>query len=294
MTAALGFGVSGPHGALWYSEAKLRRLVGAALDSGVRHFDTAPFYGEAEARLGRAFGALRATDVFVSTKTGTRWSGGRATKDFTEGGIRADVERSRRAFDRPALDLLYLHGPSARQIDEALPTLEALKAEDKIKAFGVCGDGAPLAHALARRVDAIMGAYNFIDRRHEALFREARAAGVLTVAITPLAQGALAPARMAPALPSDFWRLARRLVRGGLPRPEAERARLALAAASGRAAFEAALAFVMQGGLADIVITTTTQPSHLAQTLGAVRRPLEAGRLEALLATSLDPAGTRS
>lgn len=294
MGAALGFGVSGPHGAGWFDEGKLRRLVAATIDGGVRHFDTAPFYGEAEARLGRALKALRAEDIFVSTKTGTRWSGGRATKDFTEGGIRADVERSRRALDRPALDLLYLHGPSAQQIDAARPALEALKAEGKIKAFGVCGEGAPLAHALARGVDAIMAAYNFIDRRHEALFRDARAAGVMTVAITPLAQGALAPARSASALPSDFWRLARRLARGGLPRPEAERARLALAAASGRPAFEAALAFVMQGGLADIVITTTTQPRHLAQTLAAVRRPLDAGPLHALLAARLDPVGARS
>lgn len=294
MRALLGFGVSGPHGARWYSEAKLARLVAAAHDGGVRHFDTAPFYGEAEARLGRALAALRASDAFVSTKTGTRWSGRRPVKDFSDGAIRADVERSRRALDRPSLDLLYLHGPSISQIDAALPSLEALKAEGKIKAFGVCGEGAPLAHAVARGADAIMGAYNVIDRRHEALFAQARAAGVLTVGITPLAQGALAPARGLPATPSDVWRLARRLVRGGLPRNEAERARRALSETSGRPAFEAALAFVLEGGRADIVITTTTQPRHLAQTLDAARRPVDAARLKALLAARLDRDEARS
>lgn len=294
MSAALGFGVSGPHGARWYSERKLQRLIAAAFDGGVRHFDTAPFYGEAEARLGRALSALGAGAVFISTKTGTRRSGARLTKDFSETGMRADVEQSRRTLGREALDLLYLHGPSAPQIDAAFPVLEALKAEGKIRAFGVCGEGAPLAHALDRGADAIMGAYSFLDRRHEALFRQARAAGVMTVAITPLAQGALAPPRGAPALPSDYWRLARRIVRGGTPWRRAEEARSALATASGVPAFDAALAFVMKGGLASAVITTTTQPRHLAETLNAAARPIEPARLGALLAARLDPAGTRS
>ena len=294
MSAALGFGVSGPHGARWYSEGKLQRLIAAAVEGGVRHFDTAPFYGAAEARLGRALAGLGAGEVFVSTKTGTRRSGARAVKDFTEAGMRRDVEQSRRALGRDALDLIYLHGPSAAEIDAAFPVLVALKAEGKIKAFGVCGEGAPLVHALAEGADAIMGAYNFIDRRHEALFRQARAAGVMTVAITPLAQGALAPPRGAPALPSDYWRLGRRIVRGGSPRRRAEEAQSALAAASGVPAFDAALAFVMKGGLADFVITTTTQPRHLAQTLTAASRPIEPARLEALFAARLDPAGARS
>ncbi len=294
MSAVLGFGVSGPHGARWYSERKLQRLIAAALDGGVRHFDTAPFYGEAEMRLGRALSAHRSGEVFVSTKTGTRRAGGRLVKDFTEAGMRSDVDRSRRALGRDALDLLYLHGPSAREINIAFPVLSALKAEGKIKAFGVCGEGVPLAHALALGADAIMGAYNFIDRRHEALFRQARAAGVMTVAITPLAQGALAPPRGAPALPSDYWRLARRWVRGGSSRPEAERAQAALRTASGVSPFEAALAFVMKGELANVVITTTAQPRHLAETLIAAARPIEPARLSALLAARLDPADGRS
>jgi D-threo-aldose 1-dehydrogenase len=294
MSAALGFGVSGPHGARWYSERKLQRLIAAALAGGVRHFDTAPFYGEAQARLGRALAALGGGDVFVSTKTGTRRAGARVVKDFTEAGIRSDVDQSRRALARDALDLLYLHGPSEREIDIAFPVLAALKAEGKIKAFGVCGEGAPLAHALAEGADAIMGAYNVIDRRHEALFRQARAAGVMTVAITPLAQGALAPRRGAPVLPSDYWRLARRWVRGAPPTEKAEMAQSALTAASGVPSFDAALAFVMKGGLASVVITTTTQPRHLAQTLTAAARPIDPGRLEALLAVRLDPAGGRS
>ncbi len=294
MSAALGFGVSGPHGARWYSERKLERLVAAALEGGVGHFDTAPFYGEAEARLGQALAALGAGEIFVSTKTGTRRAGARIFKDFTEAGMRADVERSRRALRRDALDLLYLHGPSLREIDAAFPVLTAMKAEGKIKAFGVCGEGAPLAHALACGADAIMGAYNFINRRHEALFREARAAGVMTAAIAPLAQGALAPPRGAPLLPSDFWRLARQVVRGGLSRPDSEAARTVLAKTSGLPPFDAALAFVMRGGPASVVITTTTKPRHLEQTLAAVRRPVEPARLEMLLSARLDPAGGRS
>lgn len=293
MTAPLGFGVSGPHGAAWFSEQKLARLIAQAIDGGVRHFDTAPFYGAAEARLGRALRGIGARDVIVSTKTGTRRQGARVVKDFSEGAIRADVEASLKRLHRDALDLLYLHGPAAPEIDAALPAMLALKAEGKVRAIGVCGEGAPLDHAVSAGFDAIMGAYNIIDRRHAGTFERARARGVQTVAIAPLVQGAFAD-RTAPPTLSGLWRLARAAVRGRPPAGPIEKARAMLLEVDDLPASGAALAFVLQGGLASLAITTTTSSAHLEETLAAAHHRLSDAIMTRLSAFALDPAGGQS
>lgn len=290
MTAALGFGVSGPHGARWFSEKKLARLIAQAIDGGVRHFDTAPFYGDAEARLGRALRAIGAKDVIVGTKTGTRRDGARIVKDFSPATIRADAEASLKRLHRAELDMLYLHGPAEPEIDAALPVLQALKAEGKVKAVGVCGAGRALDHALSSGFDAIMGVFNVIDGRHAGVFARARSKGVQTVAIAPLAQGALAGFG-APISPSGVWRITRAAARGGPPAGVVEKARAALLAVDGLSPGAAALAFVLQGGLASLVLTTTTNARHLGESLLAARHSLDGAVIERLSALALDPAG---
>lgn len=293
MSAALGFGVSGPHGEGWFDDRKLTRLIAQAIDGGVRHFDTAPFYGDAEARLGRALKAIGASDIIVSTKTGTRRAGARSIKDFSADGIRMDIEASLRRLRRDTLDTLYLHGPSPAEIDAALPVLSALKADGKVKAIGVCGMAAGLDHAVLRGVDAIMGVYNIIERRHAAIFAEAKLKGVQTVAIAPIAQGAFAGPRL-PKTPSDAWRTARKAMRGELSGAVLARARKELAAAHFPTLSGAALAFVLQDGLADLAFTTTSNPSHLAESLDAARRALGREAMARLSALALDPAVGRS
>ena len=282
----LGFGVSGPLGQFWFNEAGTRGLIAQALAGGVTHFDTAGFYFDAEQRLGDA---LAGSAAFVSTKTGTRRQGGRLIKDFSEAAIRADVEQSCGGLSRDRLDLLYLHGPSIDQIDAALSILHSLKREGRVRAIGVCGEGAPLAHSVSAGVDAIMGAYNVLDRRHEAIFAEAKRAGVMTVAVAPLAQGLFDPRFNSPRTLSDLWRLARAHFRGRYAKAQINAAIEALGAADPAGA---ALGFVLANPDIDIVMTTTTKPAHLSAALAA--RPLTGPRLEALRALPLDPDAARS
>lgn len=282
----IGFGVSGPLGQFWFSEDDSRALIRHALDGGVTHFDTAPFYFDAEKRLGAA---LAGAPVFISTKTGTRRHGRRLVKDFSATAIREDVAESCRRLGRESLDLLYLHGPTIAEIEEARPVLDALKREGRIRAIGVCGEGAPLAHAAGTGFDAIMGAYNVLDRRHEKIFTEAKQKGVLTVAVAPLAQGLFDPRFNRPRTLSDLWRLARARFRGRYSAGEIAAARRALGAGDPAGA---ALGFVLANRDIDIVMTTTTKPWHLAATLAAA--PLSGARYEALKGLSLDPEGRRS
>ncbi|MBY0448425.1 MAG: aldo/keto reductase, partial [Hyphomonadaceae bacterium] len=87
LISPLGFGVSGAHGAGITPERQTHALVEAAYRSGVRLFDTAPFYGLAQARLGRALAALGAgREAVVISKAGTVRRGGRLLKDFSPNG----------------------------------------------------------------------------------------------------------------------------------------------------------------------------------------------------------------
>src|SRR5437016_2448623 len=68
-TSVLGYGTA--HFGLSLGETDRQRLLAAALDAGIAHFDTAPLYGDgtAEESLGR-FLAKRRDEVSVTTKVG--------------------------------------------------------------------------------------------------------------------------------------------------------------------------------------------------------------------------------
>ncbi|MEL7486824.1 MAG: aldo/keto reductase, partial [Pseudomonadota bacterium] len=214
----LGFGCAGAWALPSLSDRAARRLVAHAASLGVSHFDTAGFYGAgaAEARLGRALADISDGDAcFVSTKTGTRLDRlGRKRKDFSEAGMRADVDASLRRLGRERIDLLYLHGPSNEALERAAPFLDALKDEGLIAAWGVCGEGSGLDYAVDRGLgDAIMGVYNVFDRRHADVFRRAKRAGMAVAAIAPLAQALYRKDFFAPRSPAAVWYILRALVR---------------------------------------------------------------------------------
>ncbi|MEQ8935890.1 MAG: aldo/keto reductase [Amphiplicatus sp.] len=267
----LGFGCSGAWGMRWFPEAQAAALVAQAMEGGVRHFDTAGFYagGEAERRLGAALNAFGEA-AFVSTKTGTRYRRvGAPVKDFSEAGMRADVEASLRRLGRERIDLLYLHGPSAEALQAAVPALERFKQEGKIARWGVCGEGAGLDQAIDAGAEAIMGAYNMFRRDHEDAFRRAKAKRVGVVAIAPLAQGLYARGFYKISAPADLWRIARAVIKN---RPELRRAQAAapmLEAVEDWTPAQLALAFVRANDDVAVAMTTTTKPGHLAEILAA-------------------------
>lgn len=261
----LGFGASGAWAQPWFPESEAVERIREALDLGIRSFDTAPFYagGEAERRLGAALGR---TEAFVSTKTGTRYRGLRpAMKDFSADGIRRDVETSLRHLGRERLDLLYLHGPSERQIDEAFPTLQRLVEQGKVAAWGVCGAGAPLEHGMAAGASAVMGVYNILHRQHAGVFRRAKAAGLLVVAIAPLAQALYRRDFLLPRSMADAWHLARGVVRNRRELLRARALRPVLESEFGWTPAQIALAFTLANPDVDVAFTTTTKRAHLAE-----------------------------
>src|SRR5262245_15325303 len=102
--SALGLGC-GPLGDPAISEENAAQLVHVALERGVCVFDTAPSYGESEARLGRALRGRRASAVLV-TKGGYGVPG---VADWTAEAVSLGIDRALRVLETDVIDAFLLH-----------------------------------------------------------------------------------------------------------------------------------------------------------------------------------------
>jgi len=131
--------------------AQSARVVEAALDAGMTHFDTASNYGEgqSEAFLGAALGSHR-EEVVIATKVGVAipgWEGsGGASPDY----VRQVLERSLTELGTDYVDIYMIHFPDAETpIEDTLAVLDGLVGEGKVRAIGCSNfDPAQLTEAL--------------------------------------------------------------------------------------------------------------------------------------------------
>lgn len=153
-------------------EDGVRATVAAAIDAGVRYFDTAPVYGFglSETRLGQGIHSLTRADIVVSSKVGYSlvpidpselkpqlWAeppAMRADFDYSRDAVLRGVEQSLARLKTPYIDMLAIHDPDEAvdvgagvdpfskshfkaAMDQAFPTLAELRAQGVIKAIGV-------------------------------------------------------------------------------------------------------------------------------------------------------------
>ncbi|MDX6486904.1 MAG: hypothetical protein QOF43_2057 [Gaiellaceae bacterium] len=166
------------------------QVVAAALDAGVRVFDSSPMYRGAEASLGTALSARRA-DAAVATKI---W-----TESVDDG--REQYARQREWFGR--VEIEQVHNLVAWR--EHLPWLEEERDAGRIDRIGVthyaAGAFAELAEALrTKRFDAVQLPYNPHEREVEReLLPLASEVGIAVIVLRPLGEGALVRRPPAPA-----------------------------------------------------------------------------------------------
>jgi diketogulonate reductase-like aldo/keto reductase len=159
-----------------------REVVGAALDAGIRLFDSSPMYRGAEQSLGRAL-AWRRDDATVATKI---WA-----QSVEEG--REQYARQVEWFGRVAIE--QIHNLAAWR--EQLEWLEPERAEGRIDKLGVTHYQArsfdELATALrTRRFDVVQLPYNPHEREAEdELLPLAAELGVAVIVMRPFGEGAL-------------------------------------------------------------------------------------------------------
>ena len=148
--SALGFGCGNVGGLMVRgAPADRERAVARALELGINYFDTAPSYGNglSEQHLGQVLKALR-PDVYVGTKVRL------AAADMTDIGpaITRSLEASLGRLGLERVDLLQIHNalvPERRGdtlgvadvLEQAVPALERLRQQGKLRFFGITSTG---------------------------------------------------------------------------------------------------------------------------------------------------------
>lgn len=134
-------GVKYPEGFEIPDDDGARRVLDAARAVGMNLLDTAPAYGESEARLGRVLAGQRDEWVIV-TKAGERFDSvtGESSFDFSGAGVRESVEQSLRLLgtDRVEAVLIHSDGDDERVLTEsgAVEELMRMKEAGQVRAVG--------------------------------------------------------------------------------------------------------------------------------------------------------------
>ncbi|SMP70725.1 D-threo-aldose 1-dehydrogenase [Neorhodopirellula lusitana] len=164
------------------SDEEILTMLNAAWDSGIRYFDTAPFYGLSlsERRFGDLLRNKDREDYVLSSKVGRiltpsaeplpkRWhwanhSPFHYSYDYTAAGTRRSVEDSLQRIGVSSLDIVFIHDLSPQNSDfgadwlkyydeavnGAMPELTKMREEGIIKAWGF-GINSP--HAIYKAVE---------------------------------------------------------------------------------------------------------------------------------------------
>jgi len=154
--SVLGFGASSL-GSVFRNtdEAESIKTVQAAIDAGINYIDVSPYYGatKAEAVLGRALKDIPRDKYLLSTKAGRY---GEDTFDFSSERIFASVDESLARLGVDEIDILYLHDiefvPADIILEQAIPALQRLKDDGKIRFAGISGLPLALFEAFIPRV----------------------------------------------------------------------------------------------------------------------------------------------
>lgn len=266
-------------------EADAARLLLAALDAGVTHFDTAALYGFglSETLIGKYLAPHRDCFVLASkcgmTGVDLRGDGKRVRViDGRPATLKATCEQALKRLRTDVIDLYYLHRWDKRvPIEDSVGALADLVREGKIRAIGLSKVSAATlrrAHAV-HPIAAVQSEYSLWTRNPEIAVLEAcRELGVAFVAFSPLGRGVLTASPPDPAAfhPKD--------IRRTMPRFESphwahnlqlQQRLAALAQQAGCTPAQLALAWVLARGPHVHALPGTTRLDHLQEDLQALR-----------------------
>ena len=202
-TLALGSVALGRDAGLKYAavptipdDAAALRLLTSAADAGINLVDTAPAYGDAEARLGHLLQQLDPAGAHwrICTKVGEHFDGEHSHFDFSPVATRQSVERSLKHLKREQLDVVLIHsnGDDEQILKQhgTLATLAELKREGKIQAVGISHKTVAGAQAaMAAGADVLMATLNPDHLQEREVIAAAGQAGVGVLIKKPLRSG---------------------------------------------------------------------------------------------------------
>jgi aryl-alcohol dehydrogenase-like predicted oxidoreductase len=288
----IGFG-TWALGSNWWgdvSEAEGERLLLRALELGISFFDTGDAYGRGanEELVGRVLSGHR-DEVELATKFGYELGAGR--REHSEGErpqrwdgpfVREALEASLRRLRTDRVDLYQLHNPRMEAItsDETFEALEDLKAEGKLRHYGVALGPAigwreeGLRAFETREIASVQTVYNLLEQEPgRDLIAAADEAGAGVMARVPTSSGLLDDNLTSDTtFPEGDHRRHRPrewLVEG---LQKIERIRFLCENGSSRTMAQAALRFILDSG-ATTVIPTITSEAELEEYAGAAGVP---------------------
>lgn len=261
-------------------EAAHIKTLHAAVDLGIRHFDTADMYGAGhnEELLAKAF-SDRWDKVTVATKFGVRrgpngeWLGISGRPEY----VKEACERSLKRLRRETIDLYYQHRPDPNvPVEESVGAMKELVQEGKVRFLGVSEFSAEqlrAAHAV-HPITALQTEYSLWTRdvEDQGILAACRGLGIAFVAYSPLGRGFLTGAiPNREALDEKDWRRDNPRFSG---EALAENARFLdllrdVAAQKGATEAQVALAWVLAQGKDIFTIPGTRRIERLEENLGA-------------------------
>jgi D-threo-aldose 1-dehydrogenase len=207
------------------SEAEAFAAIRRAWDGGIRHVDTAPYYGFglSEQRIGEALAGVPRASYTLSTKVGrlVEDADGRsgagdgfavdgrvARFDYSRAGVRRSLEASLRRLRTDRIDILFLHDIGAlthgdrhaavlaQALDEALPEMTRLRDEGLVGAIGIGVNEEAICLEVMPRfpLDALMlaGRYTLFEQAEsEHVMALAASQGVSVLVAGPYNSGLL-------------------------------------------------------------------------------------------------------
>ena len=256
------------------------RLLQAAIELGVQHFDTAELYGMGanETLLGEAFHDRR-DKVFIATKFGPirdPKTGAFVGIDGSRKNCRRAVEGSLKRLQTDVIDLYYLHRVDPETpIKETVSAMAELVTEGKVRAIGLSEAAAATIRRAAEvhPISAVQSEYSLFSRDIEdAVIPACLEVGATLVAYSPLGRGMLSGRFKQDVRPAedDFRTLTPRF------QGDAYEANVALVAEIDALASEksckpaqVALAWVLSRGDHVMTISGTSKLDNLKVNLGA-------------------------
>jgi aryl-alcohol dehydrogenase-like predicted oxidoreductase len=153
--------------------AENEKILHQAIGYGINYFDTADLYdkGMNEVSVGKAMKAKR-EQVVIATKVGNQWRKDGSGWDWnpTKKYIMREVEESLRRLLTDYIDLYQLHGGTIDDpIEETIEAFESLKAQGKIRYYGISSIRPNVISKYIRlsNIVSVMMQYSLLDRRPE-------------------------------------------------------------------------------------------------------------------------------
>jgi len=146
------------------SDQEIINILNICIEHGINLLDTAPAYGTAEERLGKALKAFNRDDFFIATKTGEEFENGESQHIFTKKHTQMSIERSLRRLGTDRLDSVLVHcNHNDKEIIENTPVLETLsrlKEKGDILSYGASTYSIETGKKVVDLCDTVMVAYN--------------------------------------------------------------------------------------------------------------------------------------